>query len=133
MIRQFIYLPGYRWKILIYYWAMRSDADEILHTLQRFGASGRTLESAEDNLMGVVMDTGLTYTNEARRATVMVISRCSSPEEFWNTMDHEKGHAVQHIGSALGLDYLGEDQQYLAGAIAERMHPVARGFICDRC
>lgn len=130
MIRQFIYLPGYRWKIQVYYWAGRENADEILHTLQGFGATGDTLRSAENNLRGAVIDTGLTYTNDLRRATVVVISRSSSPEEFWNTLDHEKGHAVQHISSALGMDEAGESQQYLAGEIARRMHPVAKRFIC---
>lgn len=129
MVWQFIYLPAYRWKIIVFYWAERRNAYSILQTLQRFGASEETLISAEHNLKGVSLDTGLTYTNDASRATVMVISASSSPEEFWNTMDHEKGHAVQHIGTALGLDPAGEQWQYLAGEIAKRMHPVARGFI----
>lgn len=130
MIRQHIYLPTYRWKILVYYWAGVNDADEILGSLKELGASDSTLESAEDNLCGVCMDTGLTYTNDAHRGTVVVISASSSPEEFWDTLDHEKGHAVQHIASALGMDYMGEEQQYLAGEIARKMHPVARLFIC---
>lgn len=133
MIRQFIYLPAYGWMIIVYYWAGRKDADEILQTMQRFACSDDTLRSAERNLRGKVMDTGLTYTNDSMRATVIVISESSSPGEFWNTMDHEKGHAVQHIGSALGLDYMGEAQQYLAGEIAKEMHPVARRFICESC
>ena len=133
MIRQFIYLPGYRWMIIVFYWAGRGDADEILQTLQRFACSEEACKSAERNLRGEVMDTGLTYTNNSMRATVMAISESSSPEEFWNTMDHEKGHAVQHIGSALGLDYLGEAQQYLAGTLAKEMYPIARQFICEGC
>ena len=133
MIRQFIYLPAYRWMITVFYWAGRNDADEILQTLQRFGCSDESLAQAEENLMASSLDTGLTYTNGSKRGTVMVISESSSPEEFWNTMDHEKGHAVQHIGSALGLDYMGEAQQYLAGAIAKEMYPIARQFIGKDC
>ena len=83
--------------------------------------------------MASSLDTGLTYTNNSKRGTVMVISESSSPEEFWNTMDHEKGHAVQNIGSALGLDYMSEAQQYLAGVIAKEMYPIARQFICNGC
>lgn len=133
MIRQFIYLPAYRWMIIVFYCAGRNDADEILQTLQRFGCSDESLAQAEENLMASSLDTGLTYTNNSKRGTVMVISESSSPEEFWNTMDHEKGHAVQHIGSALGLDYMGEAQQYLAGVIAKEMYPIARQFICKGC
>lgn len=131
MMRQLIYLPAYRWRIIVYYWAGEGDADEILQMLQEFGCSGKCLRQAEDNLRGADLDTGLTYTNDDARGTVMVIGECSSPEEFWNTLDHEKGHAVQHIGSALGMDHMGESQQYLAGEIAKRMHPVAKLFICD--
>lgn len=133
MIRQFIYLPVYRWMIIVFYWAGWNDANEILQTLQRFGCSDESLAQAEENLMASSLDTGLTYTNGSKRGTVMVISESSSPEEFWNTMDHEKGHAVQHIGSALGLDYMGEAQQYLAGAIAKEMYPIARQFIGKGC
>ncbi len=84
---------------------------------------------AEKNLGG--MDGGLTYTNNGRRVTLMVISRTCSPEEFWDTIDHEKGHAVQHISSALDMDAHGEEKQYLAGELARKMYPIARRFICD--
>lgn len=131
MVRQAIHLPSYRWDILVYYWARKKNAREILQTLQRFGASDETLLCASHNLNGIMVNTGLTYTNDDMRTTVMVISRTSSPEEFWNTLDHEKGHAAQHIGAALNLDYTSEAQQYLAGEIAEQMYPVAKEFICD--
>lgn len=129
MVRQFIYLPSWNWMILVFYWATRNDASEILQALQRFGATDETMESARKNLEGISVDTGLTYSNDAKRGTVMVISESSSPDEFWSTMDHEKGHASQHIAEALGIDYRGEEQQYLTGEIAKKMHPVARLFI----
>ena len=131
MIRQSIYLPSYRWKIIIYYWARKEDAEEILQTLQRFGATEETQLCALNNLKDIMVNTGLTYTNDESRGTVMVISRASSPDELWNTLDHEKGHAVTHISSALDIDDSGEEKQYLAGEIAKRMYPVARLFICD--
>ena len=131
MIKQFIYLPAYKWKLFVFYWAERKDADEILQALQRFGAQEETLATAETNLRGRSINTGLTYTNESSRATIIVISACSSPEEFWNTLDHEKGHAAQHIGRALDLDYTSESQQYLAGAIGGKMYSVAKRFLCS--
>lgn len=129
MIRQEFLLPGWNWKIIIFYDAGRGDAKEILHALRRMGCSDDSFRSAKVNLNGSMVNTGLTYTNDACRGTVMVISKASSPEEFWNTLDHEKGHAAQHIGAALGLDYRGEAQQYLAGEIARATHSVARQFI----
>lgn len=129
MIVQRIYLPFWDWLLVIFYWVRQDDAEEILQALQEFACSERTLRQAKENLGET--DSGLTYTNNERRATVMVISNTSSREEFWDTLDHEKGHAVQHIGSAVGLDPGGEEKQYLAGEIARKMYPVARRFICD--
>lgn len=133
MIRQHIYLPAYRWDILVFYWAEKDDAGEIVDAMRRLGAADGIIDSAEENILDSVQNTGLTYTNESERGTVMVIGQASSPEEFWNTLDHEKGHAVQHIGSALGMDHMGEPLQYLAGMLAMEMYPVARRFICDKC
>lgn len=130
MKRQWIHLPSYDWTVYVYYWAGREDAEEILGMLQEIGCSESALSAARQNLHGSMIDTGLTYTNDRCRSTVIVISRCSSTEEFWNTLDHEKGHATQHIGSAIGLDYAGEEQQYLAGELSREMYPAAKPFIC---
>ena len=52
MIRQFIYLPAYRWMIIVFYWAGRNDADEILQTLQRFGYLEVLLQLCRRKLIG---------------------------------------------------------------------------------
>lgn len=130
MIRQVIHLNRWRWDIIVYYGAGVDDADEILDSLARFGCSEGALSLAGDNLFSGDLDTGLTYTNPRVRTTVMVIGKWSSPEEFWDTLDHEKGHAARHIGDALFIDIDGEEQQYLAGEIAKKMYRIARHFIC---
>ena len=130
MIRQIIHLDRWRWDIIVYYGAGVDDADEIMESLARCGCSGETLGLAGDNLFSGDLDTGLTYTNPRERMSIMVIGKWSAPEEFWNTLDHEKGHAARHIGDALFLDVGGEAQQYLAGEIAKKMYRVARHFLC---
>lgn len=129
MTRQCIYLDEWDWMLTVYYSATEEDAEEILQTLQGIGCSRSTLRKAEDNLSSGLQDTGLTYTNDAAHSTVMVIGESSSPDEFWDTADHEKGHAVQHISEALGLDCRGEEQQYIAGSIAKEMHPMLIRYI----
>ena len=129
MTRQWIYLDGWEWMILVYYNAARADAPEILKALERIGCSGDSLRRAKRNLRGRMIDTGLTYTNESLRATVMVISESSSIYEFWSTLDYEKGHASKHIAQALGLDCNGEAVQYLSGDLTREMYPVAKRFI----
>lgn len=130
MIRQVIYLPARDWTLIVFYLAGAMDADEILRVLRRKGCSDDSLARAEDNLRSGMQDTGLTYSNPSRRTTIMVIGEASSPSELWNTIDHEKGHASQHIASALGIDYRSEEQQYLTGEITSKMYPVARLLVC---
>lgn len=129
MIRQVIYLGFCDWTVIVYYDAGQRDAYEILQALQRLGCSDSALARAEDNLCGSMIDTGLTYTNESVRGSVVVISEASSSGEFWNTLDHEKGHVAKHIAEALGLECSGEEVQYLSGDIAKAMYPVAKTFI----
>ena len=64
---------------------------------------------------------------------VMVISRTSSPEQFQDSWDHEKGHLVKHIAEAFVLDPFGEKVEYLAGYIGRAMFPVAKRFLCEHC
>ena len=129
MVRQLINLDSWDWILIVYYNAGPDDILEILRTLQRFGCSNQYLERAKQNLSGDMLDTGLTYTNEEAHGTVMVISKASNPGEFWNTLDHEKGHAAKHIAEALGLACSGEEVQYLTGELAKEMYPIARNYI----
>ena len=129
MIRQFLYLDEWDWEIIVYYDAGIYNADEILWNLRGLGCSDVSFKKAEGNLRGPMIDTGLAYTNDLAKGSVIVISEASCPEEFWSTLDHEKGHVSKHIAEALGIDCNGEEIQYLSGEIARKMYPVARHFI----
>lgn len=133
MIRQRIYLPAYDWTCIFYYDVTRKDAATVLDRLSGIGCRGTFHELASENLNGSCINTGLTFTNPAERISVSVISRTSSRKQFWNTLDHEKGHAVHHIADALGIDPDGEEYEYLAGDLAERTYPVAKQFLCESC
>lgn len=133
MIAQDIELRDWGWFVSVFYDVTRDDANVVLHALEMSGCSGRTLRRAEGNLRSGFFNTGLTYSNPKSRLTVMVIGRTDSPEQFWNTLDHEKGHAVMHIAGANGIHHEGEEYQYLSGALGQQLFPVARMFICRRC
>ena len=133
MIVQNIELRDWDWSVLVFYDTKERDADSILLYLEMSGCAGRSLRRAERNLRSGLKDTGLTYTNPTLRETVVVIGSTNSPEQFWNTLDHEKGHVVMHIAGAIGLDHESEEYQYLSGALGQEMYPAARMFICERC
>lgn len=133
MVRQVFYLPFWDWRFCVFYDATSGDAGPILSALEEIGCYGRSLERAERNLYAGVKDTGLTYTNQELHRSVMVIGRTSTPAQFWNTLDHEKGHLAEHIAEALLIERRGEEFEYLKGEIAQQAYPVAVQFLCKKC
>ena len=133
MIVQNIYLEDWDWHATVYYAVDKYYADEILDELAYIGCSSMELARAEDSLRGGYYNTGLTYSNIKNRYSVVVIGLTSSPEEFQNTFDHEKGHLVMHIATAYKIDPYGEEYQYLAGMVGQSMFKIAKRFLCDHC
>lgn len=134
MIRQTFILDGYGWRVKVYYAVDCYYVDEIMDELERIGCSGRKLRMAYENMSSCSLNTGLTYSNFRRKETVMVIALTSGPEEFYNSLNHEKKHLEAHISQVFGLDDNGEDAAYLSGDIAEAMYDKAKYFLCScRC
>lgn len=61
----------------------------------------------------------------------MVIANTTSYGQFQNTFDHEKGHLARHICQADDIDPYGEEAQYIAGEIGQKMWRVAKEYICE--
>lgn len=133
MIVQDFYIKGYDWHVKVYYAVTTYWADDIIRELQRVGCHGRDLRKAYMSLVSGHLNTGITYSNTRRRESVIVIALTSSPEEFQNSFDHEKGHLCRHISEAFGIDPYSEEEQYLSGEIGQRMFPVAKKFLCEHC
>lgn len=133
MIVQDIYLEDYDWSIRVYYAVHEYFISNILIDLldidcdeESFFKIKGLMETGRNNI-------GFTYTNTEMRASLMLIGKTDSSDEFQDTFDHEKGHLVMHISSTLGLHPYGEDYQYLAGEVGKRMFKVAKKFLCDHC
>jgi len=133
MIVQDIYLEDYDWSIRVYYAVHEYFISNILIDLldidcdeESFFKIKGLMETGKDNI-------GFTYTNTEMGASLMLIGKTDSSDEFQDTFDHEKGHLVMHISSALGIDPYSEDYQYLAGEVGKRMFKVAKKFLCDHC
>lgn len=133
MIVQDIYLQDYDWSIRVYYAVHEYFISNILIDLldidcdeESFFKIKGLMETGKDNI-------GFTYTNTEMRASLMLIGKTDSSDEFQDTFDHEKGHLVMHISSALEIPVYSEDYQYLAGEVGKRMFKVAKRFLCDHC
>ena len=97
------------------------------------GCRAKDRKKAEILLKRGSYNVGLTYSNFKEKCSMVVIGLTSTPEEFQNTFDHEKGHLAMHIGKALNIDIFGEDYQYLTGEIGQKMFKIARRFMCEHC
>lgn len=133
MIRQVFYIPQYKWTVTVYYAVTGYDVERIMRGLRQIGCGEGDLRRAYHNIASGAVDTGLTYSNAELRQTIMLIGRTTTAEQFQNSLDHEKGHLCRHISQAMHIDPYGEEAEYLAGYVGQRIFEVARMFPCDTC
>lgn len=120
MIVQEFYIPDYDWEVRVYYAVDCYYTDRIIADLQRVGCRGLDLVNAYKNMRACNLNTGITYSNIRNRETVMVIALTSSPEEFQNSFDHEKGHLCRHISRAFASTRTGKRRSILVGMWGRR-------------
>ena len=133
MIIQEIYIPKYNWNVKIYYAVNKYYKEEIIQDLVDIDCDYQSLQKVEQMLNDWNYNCGFTYSNNALHETVMVIGLTTSPSEFYNTLEHEKGHLVMHIAIANMLNPYGEAIQYAAGTISKKLFQVAMQFLCKHC
>lgn len=133
MIVQDIYLSKYNWSVRIYYAVDSYYSEEILNDLLDYNPSIAEYNSIKDLMENYEYNTGFTFTNFEDKESLMVIGLTSSPAEFQNTFDHEKGHLAVHVATYYNIDPYGEEFQYLAGSIGEKMFKIAQNFLCPHC
>lgn len=133
MIKQEIYLIEYDWKITVYYAVDSYYTDEILDELLDYRPTVKEYGSVKALMEDYEYNTGFTFTDYHKRKSLVVIGLTTSPEEFQNTFDHEKGHLTAHIAKYYGIDPYEEKFQYLAGEIGKRLFPIAKKFLCSHC
>lgn len=133
MIVQDFYLPAYDWHVRVYYAVTTYWSRCILQDLRRIGCRGEEWKRARSSLGTGQTDTGLTYSNFGRGESVVVIGLTSSADEFLNSWMHEMRHLSRHVEQACGISPYGEEAAYLAGAIGQKMFPVAKKFLCEHC
>lgn len=78
-------------------------------------------------------DTGFTFTNNSSRRTLMVVSRSSSAEEMYDTIQHELKHAVDHICDYFDVPHDSERAAYLQGYTAKKMYAAVAQLVCPKC
>lgn len=134
MIRQKIILNKYHdWEIYAYYAVTTYYIDEILEHLWNIGIDGSNALNAYNNLSKNSLNSGLCYSNYAKKKTVIVVAKSSSAKEFLNSMTHEASHACTHVATALHIDLRSEDYAYMVGDLCMEMYDKVKHLLCDYC
>ena len=134
MIRQKITLNKYHdWEIYAYYAVTTYYIDEILEHLWNIGIDGSNALNAYNNLSKNSLNSGLCYSNYAKKKTVIVVAKSSSAKEFLNSMTHEASHACTHVATALHIDLRSEEYAYMVGDLCMAMYPKIKHLLCDCC
>jgi hypothetical protein len=121
------------WLVRAYIDTTADDADVILSELESIGADMDVMRLAYKNLRGGKLNTGLTYASRIERETVIVVSRASCAEEYFNSIVHEIAHAGVYTCDALGIELKSEEAAYFQGGLARDLFPCIKDFLCECC
>lgn len=130
MLKQHFIIPKYDWEVDVYYYVTCYHLNEILTKLRSMGCNDDMLEDAYRNMSSCKLNTGLTYSNNKNRHSLIVISTTSEPAQFMNSLFHEHYHLISHIEERFSINPFSEEAAYLAGFVAQRMYPKAKRFLC---
>lgn len=133
MITHVFHISQHDWLVKAYIGSNVSDADLILEDLLSIGADMDTMRLAYRNLRGGLKNTGLTYTSRWNRTTIMVVSKSTSAEEFFNSLVHEMCHAMVHICGVEEIDLTSEQASYFIGGLARDLFPHVKHLLCESC
>ena len=133
MIRREIYVERFKWRIHAFFAVTDYWVEPIMDLLWHLGCDAETAKRAYENITSGDLDTGLCYSNYAKKESVMVIAKTSSADEFFNSFLHEMSHLQGHVCNVLFLSPDGEDIAYFTGNVAMELYPSIKHLLCDTC
>lgn len=132
MIQQGFFVGDHKWYIMCAYdIATAHDLKEVRKALLSAHCQNATVTKALQTL--VESNTGFTFTTYKERLTLIFVSRATSAEQMYDSLQHELKHAVEHISEYYGVEPRSEASAYLQGEIARQMFPAAAMVICPKC
>ena len=106
----------------------QEDLDKTVEALLSVGCTQEDAEKVARTLSEP--DTGYTYTDYDGRFTLAFVARGSSPEQFYDTVQHELKHIVEHISTFYGVDPKSEEAAYLQGEVGRMLFPAVAAVLC---
>ena len=126
-------LTKWDWRVRVFYVVDLIPIDFIIEELYGIGCTERDVDDAVKVLDNEKDNRGITFSNDEKRESIIVIGETSCPAQFSNSFDHEKLHLTMHIARVDNIDPFGEELAYLAGEIGLQTFPIAKRFLCEHC
>lgn len=132
MIKQGFSIGERDWYIMAYYDVQtKRDLSEVREALLSAGCT----ESRTDEALWVLSmwNKGYTLTNLRDHLSIVVVSKATSGEELYDSVQHELKHLVEHISEYYDVSPKSEESAYLQGEIAKKMYLAVAMLICPKC
>lgn len=114
MKKHYIDIVG-KWAFIFAYDIEERDLGEVGDWLEALGASKSDIHRSQYVLSG--LNTGLTFSSDNLRMSVMCIGDATDEEQWWDTLDHEIDHLQYTILSYYDVEPGTEEAAYLQGYI----------------
>lgn len=114
MEKHYIDIDG-RWAFVFAYDIGEEELEDIGCWLRALGCGAKRIGKALR--VATATNCGFTFSNPDLKMSVMVISNASSPEQWWDTLDHEIDHLQDAICRYYDVPLGTEEAAYLQGYI----------------
>lgn len=121
MIVQYITVDHDKWDIIVCYGTSKEDFWDLYDLLTDYECPKRLIINGL-NTITRRLNTGMTYTNDKYKTSIVCISDVTSSDQFVNTTIHEAKHVQSHICKYYNVDESGERAAYLIGYIVQKMY-----------
>lgn len=128
---QDIYIEQYDWNVRVYYNFTNRKTADILQYLYDNNYDEYIIDSMYSRLSTSSYNFGATVINNAYKDAVVIISKATCPQEFFNTLIHELNHLSDFIASYYHISHTGETISYLIGDIGMLLFPKAGKYLCN--
>lgn len=129
MIEKTLILKDFNWNVRILYSNNCTDYRNIICALEDLECPKALIRDTDRYLSNCKEDCGLTYSNVTSRKTIIIIFKCSSIDQLYNTCIHELYHFIRQLST---VEYSSEeDQAILIGNLFMEILPFIRDLICQ--
>lgn len=132
MIKQGFEIGDNAWYCTVWY-DLRTEAELNEAYMALLEAGCPDYRAREACMVLSQWNNGYTFTDYANGHTLMFIGKATSAEEAYDTVAHERKHAVEHISNAYGVDPKSEEAAYLQGEVGRQMLPAVALLVCPMC